>query len=335
MVKETLLLSKNDVKALINMPDTIQAVEYAYKAISQGGVVQPDYMTLEQTEPDRGELDIKACYYPGNEGISIKFGGGGYVNNPKKYGLPTGFGMVVLYDATTCFPVCVMDSSLITGFRTGAAGAVSVKCMARKDAQVVASIGTGNQGRNQIRAISQVMQIREIYAYDQFPASAQAFQEDIQSELGIPVHCCATAQEAVSHADVLVTTTRGTGDVVQKEWVKPGTHIAAIGSDQQGKKELDARLFKGARVIVDSMPQCISKGETWNALHEGIITQQEIAGELGQVLLGQLPGRTSDQEITIFDTTGTAMQDNTTAFSIYHRALEKGLGRYFDFFSLG
>ncbi len=95
------------------------------------------------------------------------------------------------------------------------------------------------------------------------------------------------------------------------------------------------RLFKGARVIVDSMPQCISKGETWNALHEGIITQQEIAGELGQVLLGQLPGRTSDQEITIFDTTGTAMQDNTTAFSIYHRALEKGLGRYFDFYSLG
>ena len=333
-VRRTLLLTKQDVLDLINMPDVIQAVEEAYKAISRGDVVQPDYMTVEQTAPGRGELDIKACYFPGNEGISIKFGGGGYTENPKKYGFPTGFGMVVLFDATTCFPVCVMDSSLITGYRTGAAGAVSVKCMARKDARVVTSIGTGNQARNQIRAISQVMDIQEVYAYDRFPASVEAFKRDMEAEFSIPVHCCATAQEAVSHADVLVTTTRGTGDFIQRDWVKPGTHIAAIGADQQGKKELDARLFKGARVIVDSMPQCVSKGETWNALHEGIITQEEICGELGEVLLGQKVGRASDQEITIFDTTGTAMQDNTTSFAIYHNAVKQGRGQYFDFYGV-
>jgi len=241
-------------------------------------------------------------------------------------------GTVLLFDARSCALACVMDGSLLTGLRTGAAGAVSVKVLARKNAKTIASIGTGNQARMQIRAISEVMRIESIHAWDSHPETLARFKADIEREFDIPVVMADSKKAAVEQADILVTTTRGKGSLVEAEWVKPGTHIVAIGTDQQGKQELDPEIFRHAKIVNDSIAQCIEKGETWHPLDKKIITRDDIHGEIGEILLGKRPGRENDEEITIFDSTGMAIQDNTTATKIYRNALERGVGTFFAFF---
>jgi len=329
---KTLLLNKEDVGGLIAMKEVIAAVEEAYKAFSGGQVEQPDYIGIHLPAP-RGEIDFKLGYYRANEMISMKASSAGFPENPAAYGLPTNMGTILLFDARTCALTCVMDGSLITGLRTGAAGAVSVKAMARKDATTVTSIGTGIQARLQIRAINEVMTIEEIHAWDNHPETLAKYKADIEREFGIPVVMAASKQDAVRRADILVTTTRGKGTLVEAGWVKPGTHIVAIGTDQQGKQELDPEIFRNAKIVNDSIAQCVTKGETWHPLNARIITKDDIHGEIGEILAGKKPGRENDDEITIFDSTGMAIQDNTTASRIYRNALENGIGTFFEFFS--
>ncbi len=328
---KTLLLNKEDVRGLITMKEAISVVEEAFKAFSSGQVLQPGYMGIHLPAP-RGEIDFKAGYYRANEVISLKASSGGFGENPQAYGLPTGMGTILLFDARSCALVCVMDGSLITGLRTGAAGAASVKALARQDARRITSIGNGNQARMQLRAISQVRKIEAVHAWDSSPEAASRFKADMESELHIPVRVARSRQEAVAQADILITTTRGKGPVVEAPWVRPGTHIIAIGTDQQGKQELDPEVFRHAKIVVDSLEQCVQKGETWHPLNRNIITRDDIHGEIGQVLLGEKPGRENDEEITIFDSTGMAIQDNTTSYKIYQNAMESKAGTFFEFF---
>ena len=207
---KTLLLKKEEVAHLICMREVIAAVEEAYQAFNSGQVEQPDYIGIDLPEP-RGDIDFKLGYYAGNEMISMKASSGGFPNNPAEHGVPSGMGTILLFDARSCALACVMDGSLITGLRTGAAGAVSVKALARKDAKVVTSIGTGNQARMQIRAINEVMRIEAIHAWDNHPETLRRFKADIESEFDSPVTMAASKQAAVERADILVTTTRGKG----------------------------------------------------------------------------------------------------------------------------
>jgi alanine dehydrogenase len=262
----------------------------------------------------------------------MKAHSGGFTNNPEEHGVPNSMGTILLFDARSCALICIMDGSLITGLRTGASGAVSVKALARKNARTVASIGTGNQARMQIRAINEVMKIEEIHAWSRTPETLSRYKTDIESEFGIPVIVASSKKEAVERADILITTTRGKGDLVEADWVRPGTHIVAVGTDARGKQELDPELFRHAKIIVDSIPQCIEKGETQHPLASNIIAKDDIHGEIGEVLLGTKPGRESDDEITIFDSTGMATQDNTTAHKIYSNAIARNVGTFFQFF---
>lgn len=327
---KTLLLKKEEVGNLICMREAIATVEEAYKAFNSGQVVQPDYMSIH-LPPPRGEIDFKLGYYQGNEIISMKASSGGFPNNPTDYGVPSGMGTILLFDARTCALICVMDGSLITGLRTGACGAVSVKALARKNARKVSSIGTGNQARMQIRALREVMKIEEIHAWDNDPATLKKYKADIEGEFGIPVVMANSKKEAVEQADILITTTRGKGSLVEAAWVRPGTHIVAIGTDQQGKQEFEPEIFRNAKIVNDSMSQCTEKGETWHPLDRNIITKADIHAEIGEILLGKKPGRENDEEITIFDSTGMAIQDNTTATKIYRNAVEKNVGTFFEF----
>ncbi|QSY96247.1 ornithine cyclodeaminase family protein [Rhizobium bangladeshense] len=328
---QTLLLNKEDVGSLIRMREVIGAVEDAYKAFNSDQVVQPDYIGIHLPSP-RGEMDFKLGYNKASEVISMKASSGGFVDNPTAHGVPSGMGTILLFDARSCAMTCVMDGSLITGLRTGAAGAVSVKALARQNARTVASIGTGNQARMQIRAISEIMTIEKIHAWDSHPDTLARYKEDIESEFGISVVTANSKREAVEHADILVTTTRGKGSLVEADWIKAGTHIVAIGTDQRGKQELDPEIFRNAKVVVDSMAQCAEKGETWHPLNRNIIAKDDIHGEIGEILLGRKPGREDDDEVTIFDSTGMAIQDNVTASRIYRNAIEKGVGTFFEFF---
>ena len=328
---KTLLLKKEEVSRLICIKDVIGTVEEAYKAFNSDQVEQPGYIGIHLPAP-RGEIDFKLCYYKGNEVISMKASSGGFVDNPTQYGVPSGMGTILLFDARSCALLCVMDGSLITGLRTGAAGAVSVKALARTNAKIITSIGTGNQARMQIRAINEIMKIEEIQAWDSNPETLSKYKADIESEFGIPVVMGNSKKEAVEQADILITTTRGKGSLVEADWVKPGTHIVAIGTDQQGKQELDPEIFRNAKVVVDSIMQCTEKGETWHPLNKNVITKSDIHGEIGEILLGKKLGRENDEEITIFDSTGMAIQDNTTSTKIYRNAIESKLGTFFVFF---
>ncbi|WAJ39300.1 ornithine cyclodeaminase family protein [Pseudomonas sp. GOM7] len=327
---KTLLLNKAEVGSLITMQEVIGTVEEAYKAFSAGQVVQPDYIGIHLSAP-RGEIDFKVGYCTSNEIISMKASSGGFLDNPSTHGVPNGMGSVLLFDARSCALICVMDGSLLTGLRTGASGAVSVKALARANATKVTCIGTGNQARMQIRAISLVRPIEVIHAWSRTPETRERFKADIEGELGIPVILADSKKEAVEQADILITTTRGKGPLVQASWVKPGTHIVAIGTDMKGKQEFEPEIFRHAKIVNDSIAQCIDKGETWHALNERVIGLDDIHGELGEILLGTKPGRQSDEEITLFDSTGMAIQDNTTAEKIYRNALEKQIGTFFGF----
>ncbi|WP_071795448.1 ornithine cyclodeaminase family protein [Natronohydrobacter thiooxidans] len=324
----TRLLTKEQVRGLIRMPDVIAAVEDAFRAFSDGAVEQPPYMGLHLSQPG-AEIDFKACYHAGAERVSLKASSGGFRDNPSRVGLPNGMGTVLLFDGLSGALLCAMDGSLLTGFRTGAAGAVSVRALAREDARVVAMIGTGNQARMQIRAIREVMQIDRIHAWGRSSAGLAGFKVDIETEFGLPVIPADSAQDAVAEADIVVTTTRASGVVLRAGWLRPGTHVVAIGADQKGKQELDPEIFRHARIIVDSRAQCVEKGEAQHALRAGIVA--DVHAEIGEVLLGRTAGRQSRDEITIFDSTGMAIQDTTTAALILQRAQDRGIGAHFDF----
>lgn len=324
----TLLLTKDQVRNLIRMPDVITAVEDAFRAFSGGEVEQPPYMGLHLSQPG-AEIDFKACYHAGMEQVSLKASSGGFRDNPGRFGLPNGMGTVLLFDGISGALLCAMDGSLLTGFRTGAAGAVSVRAMARADAQVLAMIGTGNQARMQVRAIREVMGIERIHAWGRSPAGLAAFKADMEADFGLQVVAAGSAQEAVAKADIVVTTTRASGIVLRAGWLRPGTHVVAIGADQAGKQELDPEIFRDARIIADSRVQCLEKGEVQHALRAGIVA--DVHAEIGEVLLGRVPGRQSRDQITIFDSTGMAIQDTTTAALILRLAQERGIGTPFDF----
>ena len=330
---KTLLLRKEEVRRLISMQEVIAVVEEAYKAFSSGQVMQPPYIGID-LPGHRGEIDFKLGYNQGNEVISMKASSGGFRNNPQAYGVPNGMGTVLLFDGRHGGLMCVMDGSLLTGLRTGASGAVSVKALARKDARTVACIGTDNQARMQVRAIREVMEIQAIHAWSNHVETMTKFKADIEGEFDIPVVMAASKQQAVERADILVTTTRGKGSLVEASSVLPGTHIVAIGTDAPGKQEFEPEVFRGAKVVVDSTLQCVEKGETQHPIAKGIMTREDIHAEIGEILLGKKPGRESDDEVTIFDSTGMAIQDNTTAAKIYRNAVEIRVGTFFEFLSV-
>ena len=327
---ETLLLNKEEVGRLIDLDAVLAAVEDGYRSFNSGQVIQPDFM--EMTLPGTHEgMDIKAGMDLGGGYMSIKSSSGGYHRNPE-YGLPTGINTVLLYETKTSALKCIMDGTWITGCRTGAAGAASVKYLAREDAEKLCIIGAGNQARRQLRAIMRVRKLTEVRVWDALPEFLASYAKDMSEETGLKIIECATAEEAVRGADIVATTTRGRdGHKVKKEWVSPGTHIAAIGSDMPDKQELDADVFAGAKVVNDSINLCVKNGDTHHAVEAGVIRPEDIHAEIGEIILGKKPGRENPEEVTIFDTVGMSIQDNVTAAMLFKGALEKGLGTWYSF----
>lgn len=327
---ETLLLSLSDVNEILSMKDVIEAVEEGYLAFQKGCVEQPDIVSMEMPEFN-GETDIKSCYNGGNQIISVKVASL-FSDNGKKNDLPTMIGSIILFDGTTGAPLCVMDGSLITGIRTGAAGAISSKLLARKDSKTVAVFGGGGQARMQIYGLCEVMDtIETVRVFSPYPAELSAYKKDVEAKTGKKVIICETAAEAMEGVDIAISTTPSKQYLVDADLVKPGMHIVAVGADMEGKNEWDPRFFKGAKVVNDNIAQCLARGETRNAVVQNVIAPSDIYAEIGEILSGAKPGRTSDTEITIFDTTGMAIQDNVTAMRVYEAARARNMGKRFSF----
>ncbi|MBK6467994.1 MAG: ectoine utilization protein EutC [Rhodobacter sp.] len=321
-----LILTEADLRALVPLDlAAVDCVEDAFRALATKPVAMPPVLRLDIPE-HRGEVDIKTAYIPGLAHFAIKISPG-FFGNPA-LGLPSTNGMMVVLSATTgLVQALLLDSGYLTDVRTAAAGAVAARHLARADAQVVAILGAGMQSEMQLRALALVRPIREarIWARDQ--AKAQAFAARLNLP-GIEVSAVSTVEEAVSEADLVVTTTPSLTPILHD--AHPGQHITAMGSDSEHKNEIAPALLARVQYIADRLSQTRVLGELHHAVAAGLIPAGRAFAELGQIIAGQAPGRSDPQAITLADLTGTGIQDTAIATLAVARAKAKGAGRAYS-----
>jgi ornithine cyclodeaminase/alanine dehydrogenase len=223
-----------------------------------------------------------------------------------------------------------MDSMEITIRRTGASTAVAAKYLARPDSKSILICGCGNQGRVSIQALSKIFTVQHVFAYDIDGTQAERFANELSDELNIAVETTSDLGEAMKRSDICVTCTPSNRFFLKQDYVQPGTFVAAVGADSETKQELEPVLLAQNKTVVDIVEQCASIGELHHAIASALMTEQSVHAELGEIVAGIKPGRTSSDEIIIFDSTGMALQDVITAATVYKKAVDTGIGRIVD-----
>lgn len=326
---KTLILTGKQVKKLLDMKEVLGAVEDAFRHKGLGKVQMPPKIYLFYQKHD-GDLRTMPSYVEDMEVSAVKI-----VNvhpqNARKYGMRTVMAVLVLIDPHTGQPLAFMDATHITDMRTGGASAVASKFLARADSKVLGIIGAGNQARTQMLAlVTQFGHFDEVRVYDLYPEKTKAlvreFRRRYKEQVGA-VRGVSSAKEAVVDSDIVVTATSSRAPIVMDEWVKEGTHFNCIGADAPGKQEMDPKILKRARLVIDDWEQASHSGEINVPLSQGLLTREDVAAEIGEVVAGLKPGRENDQEITVFCSTGLAVQDCLTAKIVYDRAIEQKVGR--------
>ncbi len=320
------VLSEEDTKQLLELEEVIEAIENVYKEKSSGsGKVFP--LVFHEFEKGVADMDIKS-------GTLDKMGVYGlklvswFGNNPSK-GLPSLSGIVMLFDSSTGLPIGTISAEHMTGMRTGAAGAIGAKYLARNNSEVMLMVGSGHQASYQIRAMQTVIKgLKKVFVYDPINfESAKGFISKFEYKLDsieyIPVQDLETS---VANSDIIVTATPSKKPLIMKEWVKAGTHFSCMGSDMSGKQEIDENILKSARLFTDDILQSVSVGEFEVGINNGTITKEDIICEIGDVLNGEYDGRTSDNDITVFDSTGIGLQDIAAGYIAIQKAKKINIG---------
>lgn len=276
------------------------------------------------------EVHVKGAHLLGTPTFAIKVAGGSW-KNPAR-GLPVGHGLVLVFDASTSFLRAVLfDNGYLTDLRTGAAGGLSGDLLARPEVDRVGIIGVGVQGRYQLESLLQVRRPEEVVAYGRSADRVAAYAKEMEGRLGIRVTPAKSVEEAVRGSDVVITATPARSPLVRADWVGPGTHITAVGSDGPDKQELDvAVLAKADKVVADRLDQCLHLGEIHHAVEAGAMRPEDVYAELGEIAAGLKPGRTSGDEITIADLTGVGVQDAGVAEVVVSEALRRNLGKILE-----
>ena len=326
--EETLLLQRSDVAELLSLEDCIDAVEKIFRLQGEGKVPVPGILGVRAKN---GGLHVKAGLLPGEKGYVVAKLNTNFPGNGARFGLPTIQGVVVLYDAENGCPLAVLDSIDVTIKRTAAASAVAAKYLARKNSSVGIVCGCGQQGRAQLRAIHSVLPLEKVYAFDLNERAAQDLARELASELRLEIEPVCDPWRAIKKSDICVTCTTACEFFVRKEDVSPGTFIAAVGADDEHKQEIDPALMASAKVVADSLEQCCAIGDTHHAIARRLMRKEDIYAELGEIVAGKKPGRTADDEIIIFDSTGVAIEDAVTAAAVYEKARAAGIGGHFQF----
>ncbi|HVF41121.1 MAG TPA: ornithine cyclodeaminase family protein [Gemmatimonadaceae bacterium] len=319
----TLVLTRSDVIELLDMRSCIDAVESILKADAEGRTLGPEIMG---THVGDGGFHIKSAGSRGSPSYYAVKINANFPGNPTLHGLPTIQGVVILFDASDGAPLAVMDSMEITALRTAAASAVAAKYLSATDAKVLCIIGCGVQARAHLFALTAVRRFERILVHDNVAQKAEAFATDFASILKIPIEPMRLVAEAAAVSDVIATCTTGRQQVLDADSLKPGTFLAAVGADNESKRELDPRLLSQSVVIVDSLEQCAKIGELHHALDAGVMSVSDVRASLTDVVSGAVQGRRSESEIIVFDSTGTALQDVAAAALVYGRAVASGRG---------
>nr|WP_300608299.1 alanine dehydrogenase [Methanohalophilus sp.] len=325
---DILWLNQDDVKAVLDMPSAMDAVEKAFAEHGKKKVQMPPKPYLYFPKHN-GDLRTMPAFLEEDDIAGVKI-----VNvhpENRKKGLPTVMAVFVLNSTETGAPLAIMDATYLTNMRTGAAGGVAAKHLARKDSKVAGFVGGGNQARCQLLGLSESFDLECVKVYTRSSASANSFVSFAEKLLSCDVVVAETISD-VCQSDIVVTATPSRNPIVKEEWIAEGTHINAIGADAQGKEELDPLILKRGRVVVDDKLQAFHSGEVNVPLSSGIITEDMICCEIGEVITGLKKGRVSEKDITIFDSTGLAIQDVAVGNLVYRRAIESGIGENLKMF---
>ncbi len=321
-----LLLSTEDLRHVLSMRDVIEAVELAFQEHCNNGTTVPD-RTIINVDDD-GYVLYMPAYIKRMKAMAIKVVSA-YSNNAAR-GLPTVMAAVILNDPDTGEPLALMEGNYLTAMRTGATTAVATKYLARKDSKVVGVIGTGVQAKTQILGIKEVRKIAKVLAFDLNRERSLEYKEYVESEVGIDCDVVESPYEAVKGVDILITATTSKKPVVEGEWLKEGTHVNSIGWVGKDSRELDSEVVRRSKLVVDSIEGALREaGDVIIPIKEGIISRDDIYAELCELVSGRKPGRTSQEEITLFKSVGLAIEDVATAKLAYGMAMKKGVGTEF------
>ncbi len=306
--------SLNEIKSALEGVDLIPLIEAGFVAYSEGRSVVPPVGELVFKDPP-GDVHIKYGYIKGDDYYCIKIASGFYEN--EEVGLPGGSGMMLLFRQKTGESVCVLhDEAYLTDVRTAVAGAISAKYLAPEEVSAIGVIGTGRQARLQVEYLDGVVDCQEVVVWGRTPEKVDRYQNDMITK-GYVVTVCDSPSEVAERSNLIITTTTATEPLLSADDISSGTQITAMGSDTHEKRELDGGILaKADLVVADSIPQCRERGEIAWCLREGAIAEGDIL-ELGNVINGQSPGRTSEDQITVADLTGVAVQDIQIATAVY------------------
>lgn len=327
MAAEPLLfLSRREVAGLLGIEECIAAVERAFRLHAEGRSIAPQLFGLHFAA---GAFHAKgAGLHLARPYAAVKVNAN-FPGNESRHGLPTIQGLLALFDGECGRPLAVMDSAEITALRTAAATAVAARHLARPESSVALLVGCGVQGRAQLRALAAVLDLRRVYAIDLDPGRARDLARDLAPQLGLAIEPCAglaDLDQALRLCDVCVTCTTSRRAFLRRLAVRPGTFIAAVGADSEDKQELEPELLAAATLVPDSLDQAAAIGELHWALALGVVSRAQVHAELPEIVAGRRPGRTSPDEITIFDSTGIALQDVAAAVVVYEKACAAGRG---------
>lgn len=323
---KTVLLTRQDVAALLSIDECIAAVEDAFRLHAQGRTLPPGVLGMPSKD---GGFHIKAAGLRQERTWFAVKCNGNFPGNPRR-GLPTIQGIVVLCDAGDGQVLAVMDSMEITSLRTAAATALAARYLAREDARVATICGCGLQGRAQLLALARVRPLARVFAFDAEPSRAERFASEMKG-MGLEVEAVSDLHAATRASDIIVTCTTAKSFILGYEDVRPGTFVAGVGADNADKQELDPRLLASATVVVDNLEQCAAIGDLHHAIAGGHMTTADVHAELADLVGGSKQGRTRPDEIAVFDSTGVALEDVGAAAAVYRRAVATGSGLRLDF----
>lgn len=338
------VLSDDEVRSILDIKNTVEYVEKAY-SLKSNNQARLFSLVSEEIFEGSAEMDIKSGMLDAEDVFGLKLVS--WFGDNVKQGLPSITGMIMLFDLKNGLPKGMINAGYLTGMRTEAAGAVGVKYLAKQDSRVLMVVGTGAQAVFQIAAtLSEVQTINKVYIYDPLRyENAMRFQHSIKIELGkilndimdtdninwkrriesVQFIAVENPIKALEETDAVITITPSRKPLILKEWVRPGTHFSCVGADMTGKQEIDEKIFEGALVYVDDIAQAYTVGETQSAVNAGILGKNKLI-EIGELILGKSKGRTGDKEITIFDSTGIALQDLAVSKYILLKAEEMNIG---------
>ena len=319
-----LALSRADVFELLSLRECVDVVESAFRLHAEGRTLGPGVLSVPARD---GGFHIKAAGLLGERAYFAAKTNGNFPANPRRFGLPTIQGLVVLADAERGTPLAVIDSGSVTALRTGAATGVAARYLARPDSRTATIVGCGIQGELQLAAIAAVLPLERAWVLDIDHARAEAMAARARARLGVEVEATKDLRQALTASDVCVTCTPSCDALVAAADVAPGTFLAAVGADAHGKQELEAALMVSSTVVVDVLAQCLEIGELQHAVAHGLLAPRDVHAELGDVVAGRRPGRTRAEEVTIFDSSGTALQHVAAAVAVYEKARRCGRGQ--------